>query len=292
MSILIENGKTLDKESEGLFFELIEKIAGVTMFDISHLELIFSYIKKLSFYHGHKQTYKKYHPIIPLTITQLLKNLLSKHYKKFDSSLPINYYVFDQSPENYIDVCGPSTKDNKDNRIKWFYGGFCLFAWIYLTKSDKDKIDGYPMQVLFEAEIEKYGKVKVIFEQNRLNYIIEFAGMNERKTVSSYYEPNSIYIAQIPWNTWCFIGLNHQRKLYKKSILTITLNDEFERVFQLDYPKLPDGLFMSRMEIGRNFKGRINSLGIWENPVESKRIMEWFKNFSGGVNQTVDYIPF
>jgi hypothetical protein len=130
---------------------------------------------------------------------------------------------------------------NSKTKVKWFYGGFCLFCWINLTSYDQS--GGNVIQTLFECEIKNYGKISLVFEGNKLNYCIDFSNMNQRASTGSRYEGTSIYIAQIPWDTWCFIGLNHQRKLYHKSILNITLNDEFERVFQIEYPKLPDGLF-------------------------------------------------
>jgi hypothetical protein len=105
--ILEQTPRTLDKESENLFYEVIDKVCTLSPFKYSHVELIFRYIMKHSDLHRPVLAPglpKVLHSIIPLTINRLLKNLFTKHYSKFESGMPTNYFCFNQGPDNFIDI--------------------------------------------------------------------------------------------------------------------------------------------------------------------------------------------
>ena len=109
-----------------------------------------------------------------------------------------------------------TTITTRINKVKWFYGGFCLFCWIRLTESDiKDNL----IKNLVEMEVKSYGKISLNFKGNSLLYTIDFTNLqNQNESKNTNSSTISLKIATIPWNTWCFIGFNHQRKLYHKSI--------------------------------------------------------------------------
>lgn len=74
-----------------------------------------------------------------------------------------------------------------------------------------------------------------------------------------------IFIGNFQSKKWYFLGLEHEkRKEAGKSILKITINDEYREINSIGYPNVESAATITKLAFGTNLIGRISSVMLFK----------------------------